>query len=156
VLKRHAPPLNLVVRRRNVEASEGIQRLRDLGFDDHANDLRVAPGSKRILDASFVRVQRNAILECLDAINRAANGPVPSERVAPHQNAKVIADAQYWVATILSQGMHVLATLKASRPADPILHDTLLAAVTAVADAWCGVLSGDIDDVLKEQEWSST
>jgi predicted component of type VI protein secretion system len=144
----------LVVRRRYVETSEAIQRLQNLGFDDHASDLRVATGAKRILDASFVRVQRNSILECLEVINRAANGQVPSEQVGPRQNARVIADAQYWVSNIVSQGLHVLAALRASSPSDALLHDTLLAAVTAVADAWSHVLAGDIDDLSKELDWS--
>ncbi|MGC4027293.1 MAG: hypothetical protein QM696_00270 [Steroidobacteraceae bacterium] len=137
-----------------MEASEAIQRLQNLGFDDHASDLRVATGAKRILDASFVRVQRNSILECLEVINRAANGGVPSEQVEPRPNAQVIADAQYWMSHIVSQGLHVLAALRASSPNDTLLHDTLLAALMAVADAWSSILAGDIDSLSKELEWS--
>lgn len=150
-----ARSLSCVVRRRNVEASEAIQRLQTLGFDDHAGDLRVAAGTKRILDEAFVRVQRNAILECLCVINLATNGLVPSERIGA-RNTQVIADAQYWVATIISNGLHVLANLRRSHPGASQLGDTLIAAVTAVADAWSAILAGDIDDLTKEAEWSST
>jgi hypothetical protein len=129
--------------------------MQSLGFDDRASDLRVATGAKRILDPSFVRVQRNAILECLEVVNRAANGDVPSQRMGPRQNDQVIADAQYWVSNIVSQGLHVLAALRASSPNDALLHDTVLAAVTAVADAWSCDLAGDIDNLSKELEWSS-
>jgi hypothetical protein len=139
-----------------VEATEAIRRLQNLGFDDHAGDLRVAAGAKRTLDASFIRVQRNAILECLEAINLAANGEAPSERTGPRPNDKVIADAQYWVSTIVSQGLHTLASLRASGRSDAMLQDMLVSAVTAVSDAWTQVLAGDIDGLSKDREWSST
>jgi hypothetical protein len=139
-----------------MDASEAIQRLQDLGFDDFSGDRRVADGAKRVLDASFVRVQRNAILNCLDIINLAANGDVPSASTGRRHNEQTIADAQYWVSTILSKGLHVLAKLRASNPSDVLLHDTLLAAITTIADAWSHVLAGDIDNLSKELEWSRT
>ena len=136
-----------------MEASEAIRRLKtDLGFDCYANDLRVGAGSQRLLDAPLIRVQRSSILECLAAINHAANGDIPSANIGLRNNPQVIVDAQYWVAEVISGGLRELIKLQACAPSNDQLQSTLLAALTAVSHAWGQVLAGDIDNLTEGKE----
>jgi hypothetical protein len=89
------------------------------------------------------------VLECLNAVNLAKNGPDPAYRRGPSPNDCVVLDVAYFVSGIISGCLDYHRTWTESRKFDAATLTSLEVAVHKIAVAWDQVLAGDVSDLLE-------
>jgi hypothetical protein len=133
-----------------VDATTSIATIKSLGFDNYASVQGVEEPTRKQLTVEVVRAVKLEALKCLEAINRAANGEVPSEVIGQGPNPSVLTDAAYWVALLITSGQLSLSRIRfVDKNAMPELQDALIDATTTLSYAWAQVLAGDMDDICE-------
>lgn len=91
-----------------------------------------------------LRVSFRDVLDCLEVVNRAVNGDVPSETFAKAR--PLDAELVYSVAEILHEGWELVVF---ETPSEPAASEMFLI-FWAISHAWVSVLAGDIDSLRDE------
>jgi hypothetical protein len=91
------------------------------------------------------------VLMCLQAVNLALNGPVPSESIQPDPSP-IDAKLCYCMSSILATGWsyHFEWSQKRIFPKDFL--DAFASILVRIGIAWNFVLDGDMDDIPKDTE----
>lgn len=100
---------------------------------------------ERVPPAALDRLYED-ILACLEAINHALNGPVPSETTA-NGAAQTEVQLVYAVATILDEAWEYYCRWQSGRIFGQPILEHLACINRCISCAWVGVLAGDIDSL---------
>lgn len=89
------------------------------------------------------------ILDCLQIVNREANGPDPDTRAGPSSGQHIVLENAYSVSGIISQslGYHRLWSQQQRFSAEELY--ALETAVHKIAYAWDQLLASDMSDLLE-------
>jgi hypothetical protein len=89
------------------------------------------------------------VLECLNTVNLAKNGPNPADRCGPSPNECVVLDVAYSVSGIISGCLDYHRRWTESHKFDAATLASFEVALHKIAFAWGQVLAGDVGDILE-------
>jgi hypothetical protein len=132
----------------HVNYDEALQRLRN-----HANLPGSGPDNESLgLAVWYISRERptlevlarlfDDVVQCLECVNLALNGPVPSETPNSHKQLHVDRWLAYAVASLLD-----ILIKSLNRDLGPQQYDIILSMTKSVSIAWTCVLAGDVDQL---------